>query len=145
MALAARTLDSHGPGGAPQKNPVGSLRSTLLSSLPHAVLAPCSFGPSKQISRLLRWLSMTVHEMPSAVVELVSTVSHLEWWQLLIIVVASGGARLLSRQQAERARRRTLEMLVKTAPAGTVVVQEEGPGGTVWIGPGNSTQPGGSA
>lgn len=84
---------------------------------------------------------MTVHghEMPSAVVELVSAVSHLGWWQLVIIVVVSRGARLLSRQQAERARRRTLEMLVKVAPAGTVVVQEEGPGGpggTVWIGPG---------
>lgn len=57
----------------------------------------------------------------------------------------SGGVRLLSHQQAERARRRTLEMLVKTASAGTVVVQEAGlggPGGTVWLGPGNSTQPG---
>lgn len=85
---------------------------------------------------------MTVHEMPSAVV------SGLEWWQLVIIVVVSGSARLLSRQQAERARRRTLEMLVKTAPAGTVVVQEAGPGGpggTVWLGPGNSTHPGESA
>jgi hypothetical protein len=88
---------------------------------------------------------MTVHEMPSAVVDLVSNVPHLEWWQFVIIVVVSGGARLLSRQQAERARRRTLEMLVKTAPAGTVVVQEEGlggPGGTVWLGPGDSIQSG---
>jgi hypothetical protein len=102
----------------------GSLRASLLRVL--TVLAPGSFGPSKRISRLVRWLSMTVH---SAVVELVSTVSRLQWWQFVIIVVVSGVARLLSRQQAERARRRTLEMLVKTAPAGTVVVQEKGLGG----------------
>jgi hypothetical protein len=106
------------------------------------------FASSKQISPVLRWLSMTVHEMPSAVMELASVLPHVEWWQLVIIVTVSRCARLLSRQQAERARRRTLEMLVKTAPAGTVVVQEAGlggPGGTVWLGPGNSTQPGESA
>jgi len=88
---------------------------------------------------------MTVHEMPSAVMELVSAISHVEWWQLVIILVVGRATRLISRQQAERARRQTLEMVVKTAPTGTVVVQEAGlggPGGTVWLGPDNSTPSG---
>ena len=62
---------------------------------------------------------------------------HLPWWQVLTIAVVGAAARLALRYLAERTRRQTLEMLVTSAPSGTVVHQSKGPGGpamTVWTG-----------
>jgi hypothetical protein len=103
------------------------------------------FGPSKQIWRVLRWLGIAVHVMISAVVKLVSAVPHVKWWQFVISVAVSRGTRLLSCWQSERACRRMVKVLVKTAPARTVVVRKTGSGVTVWLEPGSSTQPGESA
>ena len=58
-------------------------------------------------------------------------------WPIGSALVFAGVVRLMHGLLAERARRRTLEMLCERAPAGTLVVQQRGPGGaamTVKIG-----------
>ena len=74
--------------------------------------------------------------------------SYVGWWQGLIVAVVGAGVRVLYNQQAEQTRRRTLQMLVEKASAGTVVRQEKGsgrPAVTVWIGAGHPTHRGGSS
>ncbi|GAA4103260.1 hypothetical protein GCM10022214_81940 [Actinomadura miaoliensis] len=74
--------------------------------------------------------------------------AHLASWKAgvaaLALLVAVFGYRLL----AERARRETLRVTYREAPGGTVVVQEEGPGGpAMWvrIGDGQRPEPPGGA
>ncbi len=52
----------------------------------------------------------------------------LTWWSAVAMVTVIFGI-LLYRLLAERARRKTLESAYRYAPAGTIVVQGEGPGG----------------
>jgi hypothetical protein len=52
----------------------------------------------------------------------------LTWWSAVAMVIVIFGI-LVYRLLAERARRKTLESTYRYAPAGTIVVQGEGPGG----------------
>jgi hypothetical protein len=91
---------------------------------------------------------MTVLSSYEAWAGLHALASHVGWWQGLIIAVVGTAVRVLYRQEAERARRRTLEMLVEKASAGTMVWQDKGSGGpavTVWIGAGHPPHQGGSS
>lgn len=69
-------------------------------------------------------------------------VAHLaSWWGACVVIVVIFGI-LLYRLLAERERRKTLEVTYLYAPANTVVVQEEGPGGPpMWIRVGDGPRP----
>jgi hypothetical protein len=65
----------------------------------------------------------------------------LSWWSAAVMIVVIFGI-LLYRLLAERERRKTLEATYRYAPAGTVVVQGEGPGGPpMWIQVGEGPRP----
>ena len=65
----------------------------------------------------------------------------LSWWSAAAMVIVIFGI-LLYRLLAERARRKTLQSTYRYAPAGTVVVQGEGPGGPpMWIQVGAGPRP----
>jgi hypothetical protein len=69
-------------------------------------------------------------------------VAHVvSWWVAAAVLLVTFGI-LTYRLLAERARRKTLEATYRYAPAGTVVVQGEGPGGPpMWIRVGEGQRP----
>ena len=69
-------------------------------------------------------------------------VAHaVSWWAAGAVIVVTFGI-LAYRLLAERARRKTLETTYRYAPAGTVLIQGEGPGGpAMWIEVGEGPRP----
>jgi hypothetical protein len=71
----------------------------------------------------------------------VITAHMTSWWAACTVIVVIFGI-LLYRLLAERERRKTLEATYLYAPAGTVVIQDEGPGGPpMWVRVGDGPRP----
>lgn len=69
---------------------------------------------------------------------------HMVSWPGACMVIVTAFATLAYRLLAERERRKTLETTYRYAPARTVVVQDDGPGGPpmrIWVGEGERPQP----
>jgi len=70
--------------------------------------------------------------------------AHMVSWPDACAVIVTVLAILAYRLLAERERRKTLEATYRYAPAKTIVVQDDGPGGPpmrIWVGEGERPQP----